>query len=279
MPQQPLFQKKPGFFKHVFNENTQNELLNILQYVIFVVVPLIIITRNLNFFFPSLDKTKGNIELVAEALGQLSLTMIIILFLHRILTYFAPWGGGSIPAINFPTFIMLFLIISIGYGLGHVGKKIDYVWERLLPAPRANFWDADAKGTGKRAKKRDSIIKVTQPYAQLPPPIPTQQMGRADYITTQNQITPPLAPPASSAGQIPPQMGGSQQYGSGGNQQFSSMGQYTQSLDEAAMAQNAESQSKSQQNFNQMYATGNAGGGTFQEPMAANSVLGGFTSF
>ena len=56
--------KKPGFFKHVFHDNSKGELLNIMQYCLFVVIPLGILIRNVNFFFPKVDKSKGSVELV-----------------------------------------------------------------------------------------------------------------------------------------------------------------------------------------------------------------------
>ena len=272
-----LAPKKPGFFKHIFHDNAKGELLNILQYCLMVIIPIGIIIRNINFFFPKVDKTKGSLELVAEALGQLCLTFIILYFLHRIVSYVSPWGGGEIVSINFPTLIMLLLWIILSFGLGHVGTKIDAVWNKMLPLPRANFWDEDApKKIGK--KRRGSVVKITQPLARLASPVPTHQVSRADYLTTQQQITPPIVPQLQQSGQIPtlpmnsgipPQMS---------NQQYGSMSQYNQALEA-----NTEAQDSGQDpNFNQMYANGGGSGGILQEgmePMAANSVLGGFTSF
>ena len=70
--------KTPGFFKHIFDDNYKGELFNLLQYCLIVVIPLTIIIRNVNFFFPKLEKTEGSIELLIEALGQLCLTFIIL---------------------------------------------------------------------------------------------------------------------------------------------------------------------------------------------------------
>ena len=279
--------KKPGFFKHIFHENSKGELLNILQYCLMVIVPIGIIIRNVNFFFPKVDKTKGSVELVAEALGQLCLIFVILYFLHRIVSYASPWGGGERVSINFPTLIMLMLWIVLSFGLGHVGAKIDAVWNKLLPLPRANFWDEDTPKKG-RKKAKGSVVKVTQPLARLPPPVPTHQVSRADYASTQQHMTPPIVPQLQQSGQIPsfpsdnmnaPSMI-NQQYGE--KQQYGSMSQYNQALET-----NTEAQGHQQDpNFNQMYANGGGSGGMIQEgmqgmePMAANAVLGGgFTSF
>ena len=60
--------KTPSFFKHIFNDNYKAELLNVLQYGLFVMIPLTILIRNLNYFFPELDEGKGNLEIFVEAL-------------------------------------------------------------------------------------------------------------------------------------------------------------------------------------------------------------------
>ena len=41
--------KNTGLFKHIFNDNYKAELLNVLQYGLFVQIPLTILIRNLNF--------------------------------------------------------------------------------------------------------------------------------------------------------------------------------------------------------------------------------------
>ena len=237
--------KKPGFFKHVFHDNSKGELLNIMQYCLFVIIPLGILIRNVNFFFPKVDKTKGSVELVAEALGQLCLTFIILFFVHRILTYFSPWGEGDVPALNFPTLIMVFVWIVLSFGLGHVGSKIDLVWNRILPLPRKNFWDEDTESK-KKSRKKGSVVKVTQPLARLPPPIPTHQVSRADYINSQNKMAPPIVPQLQRSGNFPSLPGNDN-----GNQPYGTMSQYNQALDIDTSAQNP-----GDQNFDKMYSNG-----------------------
>ena len=259
--------KTTGFFKHIFNDNYKAELLNVLQYGLFVMIPLTILIRNLNYFFPELDESKGNMEIFAEALGQLGITFVIILMAHRIITYFTPWGGLDYPNINMPSIIMLFLWIVISFGLGHIGKKVNYLLEDLMPLPRPNFWNDDSPAAGKSQKS--PVVRVTQPLARLPPPQATHIVSQPDYISRQNQVTPPIIPPTQGGmPSLPVNTMSSQMY-SGGQMapHYDSMGGYNQALDNAAIAQSQ--------------------GGTIQDslregmgPLAANEALGGgFTSF
>ena len=52
--------KKPSFFKKVFEINTKSDVLNICQYCLVIVIPLVILTRNINFFFPKLGHMSLN---------------------------------------------------------------------------------------------------------------------------------------------------------------------------------------------------------------------------
>ena len=260
----PTIPSKPSFFKQVFELNTKRDILNICQYCILIIIPIIIVERNINFFFPNLDKTKGSLELGAEALGQLLLELIIVLFIHRAIMYFTPWGGGSFENINFPTFVILYLWLIFTFNLGHIGSKIDLIVNRLLPMPRKNFWDPMTLDK-KNNNKTNPIVRLTQPLSGPPPPIPTQQTTPPNYISTQNTM--------AAGNPVVPQVNTQ-------NTQYGSMSQYTQALDNATIAQNTGNST----NFNNMYdeaGANNIGGGPIQEPMAANSVLGGgaFSSF
>ena len=252
--------KKTGFFTYIFNDNYKGELLNIIQYSLFIIIPITILIRNINFFFPELDKSKGNLELLAEALGQLALTFIIIFFVHRIITYFNPWGTVDYPSINMPTLIMVFLWTIISFGLGHVGKKMDFILERLMPLPRDNFWNEDGQQPASASK--GPVVRVTQPLAGPPPPIATHAVSRPDYITSQSQMTPPIVPQtAGNLAALPANTMSAAMSTTG-------MSQYNQQLDNTAAGQTS-----------QMYAQHGMQEG--MEPMAANSVLGGssFSSF
>ena len=80
---------KPGFFKHVFNfdEESKAEMLNIIQYAILALIPVIIINKLMQRFVPEADDEKGSIEITAEILAQVIVMFLVILIIHRIITY------------------------------------------------------------------------------------------------------------------------------------------------------------------------------------------------
>ena len=53
----------------------------------------------------------------------------------------------------------------------------------------------------RRRKTKKENVSVTRPITGLAPAIPTHQASRADYINTQQNVTPPLLPPNEATSQ------------------------------------------------------------------------------
>ena len=51
---------KPGFFKHVFNFNddSKSEMMNIVQYAVLALIPVIIMNKAMQKFVPEADEEK-----------------------------------------------------------------------------------------------------------------------------------------------------------------------------------------------------------------------------
>ena len=80
---------KTGFFKHVFNfdDNSKSEILNIIQYALISLVPVIILNKIMQKYVPEADDEKGSIELLAEISIQVIVMFLGILIINRIITY------------------------------------------------------------------------------------------------------------------------------------------------------------------------------------------------
>ena len=254
-----------GFIKHVFNfdKETKGELLNIAQYSLFAVVPIVLLVTGMEYLFPKTDKTKGNLELLSEALGQMSLTFMLLVFIHRLFTFFATWGEVEYHKINYTTLILSFLLLSVGWQQGKPGKKLNVIAKRVISLPRDNYWDEDKK---KKKSSSSSVVKISQPLnvGRLPPAIPTQQLrmpaspqqpSMAGYIATQDKLTQENATPPNASGK---------------DWNENTQGKITTAPQNSQIA--ASGEVGNYPNFQAMYA----GGGGVQEPMAANEAMGGF---
>ena len=248
---------KDSFIKHVFNfdQDSKGEMMNIIQYCILAMIPIALLASVIDYMFPKIDKTKGSLELVVEALGQLCVTFMVLVFFHRIMTYFSTWSGLEHTPLNFPSLIILFLLLAMSWRQGKVGKKLHAVSKRVLTFPRDNYWDPDTKKH--HSKKNGNVVKVTQPLSRggiLPPPIATKQKSipaqrdakLTDYMETQKQIAAEL--PTDSAPRTNNQVAASGE-----------VGVYP--------------------SYQNMYANGAGAdggslGGAGQEPMTANEAMG-----
>ena len=70
--------KTNTFLSHMFSfdNDTKNELMNIGQYAILSIVPLVALVKLIDGLVANFDPTKGNIELVGEILVHLTLLII-----------------------------------------------------------------------------------------------------------------------------------------------------------------------------------------------------------
>ena len=77
--------KKKGFFEYVFNfdSDTKSNLLNIIQYIVLILLPLGGLDYLMKNIFPDADEKKGTVELLGEILGQTILTIVLIVLFIR----------------------------------------------------------------------------------------------------------------------------------------------------------------------------------------------------
>ena len=69
---------KMGFIEYVFNfdDENKNNIMNMLQYTVLSIIPVILILKLTKNIFPEEDDTKGSLEITAESIGQLLVIML-----------------------------------------------------------------------------------------------------------------------------------------------------------------------------------------------------------
>ena len=104
-------QNKDGFIKYLFDidEDNKNELINLIQYAVIALLPILLILKAIKHFIPEEDETKGSLEIMVETVGQVVFMVGSIWFLDRIIRYIPTYTGAEYGALN-PT---SFLILSI----------------------------------------------------------------------------------------------------------------------------------------------------------------------
>ena len=198
-----LGSSKPGFFKHVFNFNdeSKSEMLNIIQYALLALIPIIILNKTMQKYVPEADEDKSSFELTAEILAQVVVMFLGILIVHRIITYIPTYSGEKYADFSVTNIILAVLVIILSLQT-KLGEKVSILVDRIV-----ELWEG--KKDEKNNKKGKANVKVSQPISQnqavmnqslnsmgstsissLPTAQPTQQLP--DYNQMYQQDSTPL---------------------------------------------------------------------------------------
>lgn len=195
---------KPNFFKHVFNfgDESKEEMLNILQYALLALIPIIILNKSLQRFVPEADEDKGSLELTAEIIIQVIVMFMGILIIHRIITFIPTYSGAKYADFSVTTIILAVLMITLSLQT-KLGEKVSILIDRI-----GELWDGKSKQPAtKKTNSTASGVKVSQPISQggLPSQgttsvsqLPTQQLP--DYNAMYQQDSTPLVGASSPDG-------------------------------------------------------------------------------
>lgn len=151
---------KPGFFKHVFNfdEDSKSEMLNIIQYAVLALIPVIIFNKLMQRFVPEADDEKGSVEITAEILAQVIAMFLVILIIHRIVTFVPTYSGSKYVDFSVNNIILGMLIIVLSLQT-KLGEKVSILVDRAV-----ELWEG--KKDTKNGKKNQGNVKVSQPISQ-----------------------------------------------------------------------------------------------------------------
>jgi len=148
---------KPGFFKHVFNfdEASKAEMLNIVQYGVLALIPVVILNKLMQRYVPEADDEKGSIEITAEVLAQIIAMFLVMLIIHRIVTFVPTYSGEKYVDFSITNIILAMLVVILSLQT-KLGEKVSILVDRLT-----ELWDGPKKG-----KKGQGSVKVSQPISQ-----------------------------------------------------------------------------------------------------------------
>jgi hypothetical protein len=227
-----------GFFTKVLemDTDTKNGLINGIQYITMAVIPIAIVDMATKHWFTSKNPyDKGSVELLAEVLGQAVVTLVLLFIVHKLIIAVPTYTGTPIS--------LDLLIIAFALNQG-MGDKINVIFTRLQ-----DYWEGKSTDRKDKTKHDKSKVSVSQPISRQG--VPTHQASRADYVGNHAQMM-----PVQSG--VPPIVPRSQQQ----------MPQQQQPQQEPATGQSMYGGPS-----NPLVDANTPGG--MQEPLAANSVLGG----
>jgi hypothetical protein len=233
-----------SFLKHVFNfdDDSKSDILNIIQYALVAIIPIVILNKTMGKYVPESDDKKGSLEISAEIIIQIIATFIGLLIIHRIITFIPTYSGVKYPEFHIVYIILAILMITMSLQT-KLGEKVSVLVERVM-----ELWDgSDGK---KKKTTKNGNVKVSQPISgqitnqQMMPSSTNYTDGTAISSLPTNDIT----------------------YGSESNSNAQQLPNYNNMY---------------KQDTTPLVGAATPGGMSegFGEPMAANSVLGGSGAF
>ena len=153
---------KPGFFKHVFNfdSDSKAEMLNIIQYAILALIPIIILNKLMQKYIPEADEEKGSLEISAEVLLQIIIIVLGIFFVDRLVTFVPTYSNIKYLDFSITQIIIATLLILLSLQT-KLGEKVSLLFDRVM-----ELWNGPSdKDDKKKKSKGKGSVKVSQPIS------------------------------------------------------------------------------------------------------------------
>lgn len=159
------------FFKHVFNmnEDSKSDMMNIVQYAVLSVTPVVLLNKTMSKYVPEADESKGSVEIGAEVVLQIIVMFIGLLLIHRINTFIPTFSGEKYPDFNIVYIILAVLMITLSLQT-KLGEKVSILSDRVM-----QLWEGREGLTSQPAKTGNNNVKVSQPLAQQQQHMPQHQ--------------------------------------------------------------------------------------------------------
>lgn len=183
---------KKTFFNHVFSttEEGKAEILNVVQYSLMGVIPIVLLNKLIQKFIPEADSEKSSWEILAEILIQLVVMFCGVVLIHRVITYFPTYSEYKYESLSLTNVILAFLIIVLSIQT-KLGIKVNILVDRL-----SDLWNGTSSEDDSPKKKQN--VRVS---SQVSRHVPSQ----ADYLdSAQPSIYPPAPVVQSRQAQAPP---------------------------------------------------------------------------
>lgn len=175
---------KNSFFQHVFkyDDDTKSELLNIIQYSILCIIPIVFLNKSIQKFFPEADEDGSTIELLAEIAGQTVTMFLGIFMIHRLVTYVPTYSATNYEQFNVTSIIIGFLVIVLSLQT-RLGEKVNILIDRLL-----DYMDGSKNAKEEVAKAKAAQVRTSgNVNMQNLTTNPMTQGGQMNSMPTQGQ--------------------------------------------------------------------------------------------
>jgi hypothetical protein len=227
-----------SFLKHVFNfdDDSKSEILNIIQYALLAIIPIVLLNKSIAKYVPEADDKKGSLEITAEVLIQIIIMFMGLLLINRLITFVPTYSGAKYPEFHIVYIILSVLMITMSLQ-SKLGEKVNILVDRVV-----ELWEG--KTDKKKKNGKNSAVKVSQPISGQTTTMPTMPITGSQPSYTDGTA-------------------------------ISSLPNYEQASSTTETQQSPNFNTMFRQDTTPLVGAAVPGGMEAFEPMAANAVLGG----
>ena len=181
-----------SFFSYMIslNPNEKNDLLNMIQYVILAIIPIILILKLMKKYIPPDNDKKASIEILIEVVVQLIVIFAAFWFIHKLIMFIPTYSKSPYPHFNIIQVIIpiIFILFSMN---STISEKANTLLNRamiLVGLSKENYEDEQTPNP-----------KVAVIPPSLVPMVSNMEATRG--IPTYDQRQDPTFPPSGYQGQ------------------------------------------------------------------------------
>lgn len=170
-----------NIFYFIFNEDSKNNVFNLMQVSFIALIPLYFLSKILNFL-PKISKAKGILELIFEIFLHVFILIIGIVIIVKFTLFFKPLSGVPYPD-NFSIYPIITVCI-FGYMSTHssLNDKMNMVKEKITN----KISPENTKETKSQTPQNHPQVQSLQPTQTQPQQ--TQQTQETQQLPNYNQM-------------------------------------------------------------------------------------------
>jgi len=180
----------------------KNELLNVFQYILLAIIPLVLFLKFMKEYIPPENPTKSTIEITTEVIIQLFLIFLVFWFIHKIILYIPTYSNSPYEKLNMVQLILpvLFLLFCMK---SSISEKMSILLERgmIMVGLRTEGMEDDPKKKSHRRQGQGqegqgmpmnmSQPNVNMPMSQMPMPMNTSPSQESRDVRETNGMNHP----------------------------------------------------------------------------------------
>lgn len=146
---------KTTFFSHVFStsEEGKAEIMNVVQYALLGVIPIVMLNKSIQRFIPDADVDKSSLELLVEILLQLIIMFVGVVLIHRMITFVPTYSEFKYEPLSLTNVLLAFMILVLSIQT-KLGIKVNIMYDRIM-----EMWD------GPPVENMKSNARTSRPVA------------------------------------------------------------------------------------------------------------------